>query len=145
MKPAAARGSLARASRRLIEQLGAAGTEWGVAHSNDVLGKVLPGAMARLRVARENRGDGLWNAHPFVEQLGVPSGSGGVRHATDLGRAAFGLMARWSVARHSGMDYRARGYELIERWALQAPLDAKPKAFMLSVLYAVAAKLPDTR
>lgn len=132
-------------ARRFVEQLGAAGSDWGLAHAHDLLEKALPGALARLRVAREDDADGLWNARPFVEQLGVASGKRGLRHASDTATALFGLMARWSVARQSGVNYRAHAYELIERWALQAPLKTKPKALMLSILYAIASKLPDTR
>jgi hypothetical protein len=131
--------------RRIVEQLGAPSGGWAVAHAQDVLEKVLPGALARLRVTRENESDGEWNVRPFVEQLGVASGKNGLRHPADALRALFGLSARWSVGRYAGVDYRARAYTLIEQRLLQIPMPSKRKALMLSIAYAIASKLPDTR
>jgi hypothetical protein len=145
MKPSLRGASRAETHQRFAEQLGVAGASWGVAHAHDLLEKALPGALARLRVAREDENDGLWSARPFVEQLGVASGKRGLRKPSDAAKALFGLYARWSVARQSGIDYRALARELIEHQLLQVPMRAKRKALLLSIAYALAAKLPDTR
>ena len=145
MKAAEASVPRAERQRRLIEQLGAPSAARGVAHARDLLEKIVPGALARARVAREDDGTGEWNVRPFIEQLGVASSKGGLRRSSDAVNALFGLYARWSVGRWSGVDYRARAYELIEQRLLQVPMRAKRKALVLSVAYAIAGKLPDTR
>jgi len=128
-----------------IEQLGAASSEhaaWGVARAEDVINKLLPGAIARYKVARD---DQALNGHvtlPFTEQLGVASGRYGLPHRDRLGAAFMGLYARWGVTRYWGVDWRAEANTFIEHKVLPVPMADRKKALLITLLYEAARRLP---
>ncbi len=130
----------------LIEQLGASSesnSPWVLTRAADLLNKVLPGAIARFKVARDdNEQLNLDATSPFIEQLGVASGKYGLPHARDLGAALFGLVARVSVSRSWGFDLRAGAYEFIEHEVLQWPIEERKKTVLVTLLYEAARRLP---
>jgi len=129
----------------LIEQLGASSVQkspWVLAHASDLLNKVLPGAIARLGVARDDEALNLEATRPFVEQLGVASGSHGLPHARSLGAALFGLSARLCVTRYWGVDLRSGANAFIEHHVLQWPLAERRKTLLVTLLYEAARRLP---
>ena len=119
----------------LIEQLGAASTDdnvLGVSRTADLMNKLLPGAVARYKVARD---DAELNGHttsPFIEQLGVSSGRYGLPSRGRLGAALMGLYARVGVSRYWGIDYRSEANAFIEQKILPLPMDDRKKALLIT-------------
>lgn len=130
----------------LIEQLGASSRRdsiSGLAHPAELLTKVLPGLIARLKVARDDHaGLHLETTRPWVEQLGVATGKVGLPRPGALGAALFGLCARFEVTWHAGVDLRAAANGFIEHHALQWPLEERNKAWLLALCYETARRLP---
>jgi hypothetical protein len=130
----------------LIEQLGASSesnSPWVLAHASDLLNKVLPGGIARLKVARDdNEQLNLDATSPFIEQLGVASGKYGLPHVKHFGAALFGLTAKIGVTRYWGVDLRAEANEYIERNVLQWPIEERKKTLLVTLLYEAARRLP---
>lgn len=128
-----------------IEQLGAASSEyklWGVAHAEDLLEKMLPGAMARLKVARDDEELDGGVTLPFVEQLGVASGRYGLPQRKRLAAALLGLYVKWDVSKYWGIDWRNHANTFIEHKVLPLPMDDRKKALLITLLYEGARKLP---
>ncbi len=128
-----------------VEQLGAASSQssaLGVARAKDLLQKVLPGTLAKLKVARDDQAlDGALT-QPFTEQLGVASGRYGLPRKERLAPALMGLYAKWQVSHYWGYDYRAQANTWIEHKLMPLPMNERQKALLLTLLYEAARRLP---
>ena len=129
----------------LVEQLGAASasnTPWPVARAADLIDKILPGAIARYKVLRDDADLNPHATNVFVEQLGVASGRYGLPELKSVGPALAGLYARYSVTRYWGTDLRDEANRFIEDHVLQWPLEERKKTLLVTLLYEAARKLP---